>query len=105
MDDASAYLRGVVADHDIRDAVVSARHRAIDLIFVYHNVGQTPPFLFSLADLVIFFKISDSPEAIKSKLGYDPELLKTALHAITLKKYQWTAYNLNTHKRVGYAYL
>lgn len=100
VDDASAYLRGVVADMDLRSLVVSARHKRADVIFVYHNVAQTPPLLFSLADTIVFFALSDRPEAIKAKLGFEDELYRTALLAISLPKYKWVAYNLNTHSKV-----
>lgn len=101
IDDASAYLRGVVADSDIRSLVVGARHRETDIVFVYHNIAQTPPFLFSLADTIVFFSVTDSKEAIKQKLGFEPALYRTALMAISLPKYKWLAYNLNTHNAIG----
>lgn len=105
VDDASAYLKGVLHEAYVREAVVSSRHKKLHLFFVYHNVAQTPPFLFSLADTVIFFGLTDSKEALKQKLGAFPELYRTALRALSLPKYKYVAYNLNTHKVIQTANL
>lgn len=100
VDDASAYLRGAIHEAHIRNAIVSARHKDVDLFFVYHNVAQTPPLLFSLSDTVIFFHLTDSLDALKTKLGFDPDLLKVAQRALFLKPYSWIAFNLNTRKEI-----
>lgn len=105
IDDASAYLKGALHEAYVREAVVSSRHKKLHLFFVYHNVAQTPPFLFSLADTVIFFGLTDSKEALKQKLGAFPELYRTALRALSLPKYKYIAYNLNTHKVIQTANL
>lgn len=100
IDDASVELMGALTQSAVREAAVSARHRELILIFVFHNVAQIPPFLISLANYMFFFAITDRDEALRAKLGTHPTLYAAAQRALRLERYQWVGVDLDTGKLI-----
>lgn len=68
-EDATGELSGK-AEKSIKRLIVAKRHRRNNLIFLFHSIEDTPPFLFRMANYVVLFKTGDLIDSIERKAPY-----------------------------------
>lgn len=68
-EDATGELSGK-AEKNIKRLIVAKRHRRNNLIFLFHSVEDTPPFLFRMANFIVLFKTGDLVDSLERKAPY-----------------------------------
>lgn len=71
---------GRTAD-EVTQLMVQARHRKLNLIFVFHSLLSLPTHLTSLADYILLKRTKDNPTTIERKFK-DYEEIKAAFYAL-----------------------
>lgn len=65
-EDATGELSGK-AEKNIKRLIVAKRHKRNNLIFLFHSIEDTPPFLFRMSNYIVLFKTGDLLESVERK--------------------------------------
>lgn len=57
-EDCTKYIKANVQD-SVRNLLIDSKQKNLDIILMYHSIGQTPPDIFRLCDFVVLFKTGE----------------------------------------------
>lgn len=70
IEEATIFLSNRGSNSDVRDFLVSARHRNNTFFLVYHSLRSIPRYVFDLIDYIILLKTNDTAEDVQTKFRH-----------------------------------
>ena len=66
IEEATIFFNGRSTE-ELREILVSKRHRGHNIIFLFHTIGTVPPFILDMADYICLYRTGDTLATVKKK--------------------------------------